>query len=690
MKVLTAAINYMHARRSSSKYFPFPMRSWFFPKKSKPSLEKSAKLKPDVVILDLEDSITSCEKPGVRKLYLEALTSGIFSNMNVFVRVSSLQISESDLQEDIKTFVGSGIKGFVLPKVECPQNVLDIDGLISLTEEEKGITPSSIKLVPVVESPPAYFCLDKIASASGRNVSLHVGNADLIAETLCSDHSPTNDAYLSKLVLAAKSTGITSGWGAYDKIYDYAGFEKTCLKLKQFGFNGLITLTPKQIVLANYIFSMSPKEKRWVDNALKESYNSNALKIFKPSAPESWQMIGPPHVKKAKNMQDQMEQLIEIKPLSPTLRGIFQSKGMSQDISVGEIVRSPLKVSVSEGLKTAWASSFVSQDGAYRLQEGVNPSDKMIPFTLAATVAGTLSIYSQPYHANANNLNYELSIFQHRALKTGDTVQSLHRIEEVESKKDSDGNLYSVVLSSTHWLVNQTNDVIVQFRKTTLDGGNYILQPAKATCWQNVKSLKSDKSLLCESILQKPVEWFFPPTFQPPLNAGNLLVHDFVKVIGHSEIQTLCSLFTVASPLGQSVPEPFVMAAAIANSAKDMGETLYEEIPLCLYMNKVNFGDQIGTLTYVTECEELEGRAGFEKLTVKHMAVRNCDMEILSQMNIPLSFFLVDKMKPSEIESLCITEFPILLNKIVCIIVRKIIRVQPGLQSPIEIPQELC
>ena len=65
-------------------------------------------------------------------------------------------------------------------------------------------------------------------------------------------------------------------------------------------------------------------------------------------------------------------------------------------------------------------------------------------------------------------------------------------------------------------------------------------------------------------------------------------------------------------------------------------------------------------------------------------------MEILSQMNIPSEVLQIDNMKPSEMESLCAAKFPNLLTKIVCVTIRKIVRVRPGLQSPVQIPQELC
>ena len=675
---------------SMKSALPFQMRSCFFPKKTTSCLAKTASMRPDVVILDLEDSVEEHEKPAVRKMYLEALENGTFSSLNTFVRCSPLNCKE-DVQEDIDMFAASGIAGFILPKVESPSSVFEINGLISKVEKEKGLAESNIKLIPIVESPAAYFCLDKIALASERNVAIMAGSGDFTAEAVCEDHSPTYDAYFSKAVLAAKIAGIGALWGVHDKIDDHAGFENFCLKMKRCGFNGVVALTPKQISLANYIFSMSPRESIWINNVLKKDLCGSHLKVIRPSIQESRQMIGPPHRIKAKNMKNQMECLTQAASI-PTIKGIVKSKGMSTDISIGEVVRTPHRVTVGESWKTLWDSVFLNGN---RLHESVNGSKQHLPFTLAATMAVALSVSSLSYYARVH-LGFK-NIFQHRPLVTGDMIQAMYRIEGIKSKKGSDNNLYSIV-SSTHWLVNQVNDVILQLEKVTMFSPDHCkihLKKAKQT-----KSLEVGKSALLESMLQNPAENFLPLVLQPHIDAGQLLVHDMVKVMGYSETRMLCTLLRIVNPHHHNivryssndllVPGPFVMSAAIANSALDLGEILYEDIPLCISPNKVNFGDQIGTLTYVVECREIEGRPNYEQLIVKHIAVKNSDMEILSQMDIPLELFNGDKMKPSEIEKLCANEFPILLNKIACIIVRRIIRVKPGLHSSVKVPQELC
>ena len=686
--VLRHGARKVSTRGGNNVRFKIPIRSMLFPKNSRSCLENVANsLNPDIVVLDLEDSVQPCERSSVLKMYQEVLKDGILSRFRVFIRTSSLD-SKDDIFEDIQTFTGSGIIGFVLPKVENPTSIFEIDNFISVVEKEKGITKMFHKLMPTAETPAAYFCLDKIASASDRNIVLLAGSGDFTAEVVCNDHSLAYNAFFSKTVLAARAAGIGAVCGVHDKIDDHIGFENFCFKMKHCGFNGVAALTPKQILQANNIFSMTPKDANWVENVLKVDSNGNSVKVIQPSIQESRQMIGPPHRLKAQNMK-KLFHVQKNSCIKSIIKGVTPSKGMRSDLSVGEIVRSPNRLILGESWKTLWNSSFLGNGS------GVTNTSLQLPFSLAATMTVALSVSTLSYHARVH-LAFK-NIFQHRPLVAGDIVQALYRIEGTQTKKGSDGNQYSIVTSS-HWLTNQANEIVLQLEKVTMFlPENCKLHLRKA---QHANSLKSSDSILLESILQCPPEKCFPMQSQPKLIPRQLFFHDLVKVMGHSETRMLCNLLGIVnqhhhnkmrySSFDLLVPGPFVMSAGIANTALDLGEILYEDIPLCINPNKVNFGDQIGTLTYIVDCNDVEGKPGYEEVLVKHIVVKNVDMEILSQLEIPLELFESDTMKPSDIEALCANSCPILLHKIACVIVRKMIRVCPGVQSPFQLPKELC
>ena len=68
----------------------------------------------------------------------------------------------------------------------------------------------------------------------------------------------------------------------------------------------------------------------------------------------------------------------------------------------------------------------------------------------------------------------------------------------------------------------------------------------------------------------------------------------------------------------------------------------------------MNFGDQIGAVTYVESCEPLRDHPQLEEVKLKHLALKNTDMEILSEMDIPRKLFEAKEMKPSLRVRICV------------------------------------
>lgn len=659
----------------------YPIRSLFFVKKTREAIEKVKNLQSDVIVLDLEDSIAKEDKEKTRELYISALRDQVFGCAKVFIRSSSLSNIE-EVQKDVSIFTGSGIEGFMLPKLHNENEVLEVEQLITAVEKEKCVPIMQTKLLPIIETLPAYFALERIASASARNVGIIGGSGDFTAESLCQDHSATYDAYFSKCVLAAKSAGILPLWGVHDKIDDHAGFYNVNAKMKECGFAGTAALTPKQIAMANAIYSLSPKETKWIQSVQN---NGSVIKVIRPSVQESRQMIGPPHQEKAENMLKQYT--------SPSYRRnsresslITVSKGLSPNVKIGTINFTPNECVITDGMIGMWNSSFLQ----YSSNEP-HAELRYVPFSLSTTLAAAFSVQCFSYHARAH-LGFK-NIFQLKPLVTGDKVRGMFRIDDVLLKKGGDGNSYAVA-KSKHWLVNQEDEVVLELEKATM------FQPdqcsPKSAASKAISSLRAENSSLYTSLVSSNA---FPPTPSPMLFPGHVIVHDIVKVMGHSEVRMLCYLLRIVNPHHHNrvrynptdilVPGPFIMAAAISSASPDLGAVVYEDIQSCTNPNKVNLGDQISALTFVEKCTTLESNPVLEEVVLKHIGIKNMDIEILTQFKFPSSLFTRKEMKPSEYEEICISELPLLIHKIACVMTRRIIRVRSGLSSPRAIPHEL-
>lgn len=257
-------------------------------------------------------------------------------------------------------------------------------------------------------------------------------------------------------------------------------------------------------------------------------------------------------------------------------------------------------------------------------------------------------------------------------------------------------------------MINQAEEVIGQCETAVL----FLTKDCKSIRSQRKPFQKTtttlnppDDSYIYKSLVQqsKEVTELSLSTLHQPnlkLSAGKLLIHELVQVMGATEVQMLCNSLGITSPHHRDkiryghrdlvLPNCFVMAGGIANTSLDLGEILYEDIPYCANINTVNYGDQIGTMTYIEKCNKIEG-TNLEEVEMKHIILKQLDMDIVSRFNIPLKLCEIDeKTKPSDIELLCARSCPILHHKITCIIARKIIRICSALvQPPMKIPQEL-
>ena len=680
-----------------------PARSWLFTKKSRSALAKVQSCRPDIVVLDLEDSVKAEEKQAVRKEYVESLRDNVLGGIRVFIRTSDLDNKDS-LEEDIDTFVGQQhVIGFILPKVELPEDVCTMEDIIVRAEKRKHLKHSTA-VVPLVESSKAYFNLYEIATSSKRNVAMIVGGGDFTTSSMCEDHSHTYRAFFSKLVLAARAANIEPIWSVHDKIDNHAEFERICLEMKRSGFGGAAVLTPKQALLSNATFTYTPSQLKWMGDVLRvdELEKDTAISWVQASIQESRQMIGPPHIKRARTMRERhttMESSLSRTKTTESNSGLVATvipKGLSRDTSIGRLITTPQQVTVTEGWKAAWESSFIPSQGVdtslIRANE-LGLTDLPVPLSLAVTMTAALAVSSLSYHARVH-LAFT-NIFQNRPLLVGDTVRALFSVDKMELKEKSGKPRYCLA-HSTHWLVNQRNEVVIQLQKKTMFDP---LQSEMSSSVhpRDVTPLNTENSFLRRWLLQKSTDVFHPQVSQCHLLPGQLITHDLVKVMGHSEIRSLCILLYIVNPHHHNIaryshsdiliPGPFVMSAGMSNSSLDIGEVIYEEIPICIHPNKTNFGDQIGTLTYVLSCCPL---GDLEEVTIKQLVVKNTDMGLFLTTEIPKRLFEEDYEKPSEYEKICADECPILLHKIVCVMVRKIVRARPGnFQQQKTVPKEL-
>ena len=116
---------------------------------------------PDAVILDLEDSVHRAEKDAARILVRNTLRAVDFGSCERMVRINQLPLGLDDLAE----IVGESPDLILIPKVEQPEQVREVDRMIAEIKARNGII-RPIWIMPILESALGIENAFAVATAS--------------------------------------------------------------------------------------------------------------------------------------------------------------------------------------------------------------------------------------------------------------------------------------------------------------------------------------------------------------------------------------------------------------------------------------------------------------------------------------------------------------------------------------------
>lgn len=220
-------------------------------------------LSADAIILDLEDGVAEAHKERAREQIPQSLQEGFPPDLPVFVRPNS---QESGLLEgDLRAVLHPRVTGVVLPKVRTAGEVRDIVAWLRLQEAGHGIEEGALRLLILIESPPAVLGALEIARASPRVVGLAFGADDLAAAMgLARTAAPADVSYpRAHVALAAHAAGVDAIDIVHTAVKDREGFRREAETARALGYTGKQVVHPAQVDLANEIFAPSAEEVAW-------------------------------------------------------------------------------------------------------------------------------------------------------------------------------------------------------------------------------------------------------------------------------------------------------------------------------------------------------------------------------------------------------------------------------------------
>ncbi|MCY4301308.1 MAG: CoA ester lyase [Aestuariivita sp.] len=273
-----------------------PNRCQLFGPASRPELmKKMAASAADVINIDLEDSVAPSDKDRARKNAIQAISDIDWGCKTLSVRINSLDTAfwYRDIIDLIEQ-ADERLDMIMIPKVGTASDIYAVDALVTSIEKAKN-RKKSIAFEVIIESAAGLCHVEEIAAASPRLEAISLGAADFAASmgmaTMGIGGTQENYYMLhqgnkfwsdpwhwaqSRIVAACRMHGLLPVDGPFGDFSDDEGFRAQALRSATLGMVGKWAIHPKQIALANEVFSPSPeaiREARDILAAMDEAKN---------------------------------------------------------------------------------------------------------------------------------------------------------------------------------------------------------------------------------------------------------------------------------------------------------------------------------------------------------------------------------------------------------------------------------
>lgn len=236
-------------------------RTMLFAPANNPKMLTMAHLyEPDCILFDLEDAIKYAEKDAARDLLAEALKTIDYGETEIFARINPL--SSEFGKTDVEVLVPAGLRKMRLAMCETPEQVLELDQLLTKVEKEHGIEEGSCKIQCSLETPLAVMNATAIATASPRVTSISFGAEDF-TRTLGAERTKEGKEIFtarSLVVMAAAIAGVDAIDTVWSDLSDEEGFKQEVKNAMQMGFAGKSCIHPSQIKLVHEVFTPTEEE----------------------------------------------------------------------------------------------------------------------------------------------------------------------------------------------------------------------------------------------------------------------------------------------------------------------------------------------------------------------------------------------------------------------------------------------
>ncbi len=218
---------------------------------------------PDGVILDLEDSVAPAEKDAARVLVRNALRAVDFYGSERMVRINQ---GEHGL-EDLEWVVPHNVNLILIPKVEDPQQVVEVDRRIAAIKQKHGHT-EPVFLMPIIESALGAWRAFAIGATCANVIGLAIGLEDYTADIGAQRTLDGTESFWARaqVLNGARAAHVQPIDTVFSDVSDMEGLAASVREAKSLGFVGKGCIHPRQITVVHDAFAPDEAE---IDRALK-------------------------------------------------------------------------------------------------------------------------------------------------------------------------------------------------------------------------------------------------------------------------------------------------------------------------------------------------------------------------------------------------------------------------------------
>ncbi|MEO0360057.1 MAG: CoA ester lyase, partial [Pseudomonadota bacterium] len=255
-----------------------PNRCQLFGPASRPELfEKMAGSAADVINIDLEDSVAPADKEAARRNAVQAVNEIDWGTKMLSVRINGLDTEfwHHDVT-DLIELTGDRLDLIMIPKVGNAKDVYAVDAVTSAAEMVAKKT-KKIGFEVIIETAAGAQNVDEIAAASPRMQAMSFGVADYAASMgmAVTGIGGTQDDYymlangedravsmvdpwhypITRMVAACRQHGVLPVDGPFGDFSDSDGYLAQAKRSATLGCVGKWAIHPKQVALANEVFT---------------------------------------------------------------------------------------------------------------------------------------------------------------------------------------------------------------------------------------------------------------------------------------------------------------------------------------------------------------------------------------------------------------------------------------------------